>query len=277
MPPSPRVPNHRFLFEDHEASTQTDDAGFFMNNDSSADSAIEDDNAEDEDDQGDVVGFVGRLSRLFTPQQQQQQRQQQHHQRRQRGHHDRGTQTAKDPLAAETEKLSFDVIFFVLGKRKEMKRGKNCTTFSCVRRNVSQMLEKHRIVFTSMVNRLAVTMETDLKGSFGSLSDELFARNEVTWSKIIALFAFGARLAQYCQERGMGPAQVLEVCSVTAAYAVEKLSPFLKRHGGWSTICEAFPSDDIAGDFEAKMWNTLIITGLGLTAAAAFLAMSTKS
>jgi hypothetical protein len=31
--------------------------------------------------------------------------------------HDRGTQTAKDPMTSETEKLSFDIVFFALGKR----------------------------------------------------------------------------------------------------------------------------------------------------------------
>jgi len=30
---------------------------------------------------------------------------------------DRGTQTAKDPMTLETEKLAFDIVFFAMGKR----------------------------------------------------------------------------------------------------------------------------------------------------------------
>ena len=30
---------------------------------------------------------------------------------------DQGTQTAKDPMTSETEKLAFDIVFFAIGKR----------------------------------------------------------------------------------------------------------------------------------------------------------------
>lgn len=55
---------------------------------------------------------------------------------------------------------------------------------------------------------------------------------QVSWSKIVALFAFGARLAQYCQEHQM-QGLVLDVASHLSQFAVERLTPFLKQHGGW--------------------------------------------
>ena len=56
-------------------------------------------------------------------------------------------------------------------------------------------------------------------------------RFQISWSKIVALFAFGARLAQYCQERDM-PVLVFDVASNLSQFAVEKLTPFLREHGG---------------------------------------------
>ena len=111
MPPSPRVPHHRFVF-DNEVSTQTDDCLLFsFNNEdhlSSADSAIEDDDHYDDDEDIDHedanVGFVRRLSRLFNG----------HNQvNEDNAMNNRGTQTAKDPLTTETEKITFDVILFM--------------------------------------------------------------------------------------------------------------------------------------------------------------------
>ena len=82
---------------------------------------------------------------------------------------------------------------------------------------------------------------------------------------------------------------MFDVASVLSQFAVERLTPFLRQNGGWvrknsislvtfnqnlvifqSTICEAFPLDS---DYEGKIWQSLMITGLGLTAVATFLAL----
>ncbi len=55
---------------------------------------------------------------------------------------------------------------------------------------------------------------------------------QVTWSKIVALYAFGARLAQHCSEHRMNDL-VYDVASNLAQFAVERITPFLKRNGGW--------------------------------------------
>ena len=91
--------------------------------------------------------------------------------------HDRGTQTAKDPLTSETERLAFDVIFFALGKRNC--KAKDETT-QIMRKSVQKMLDKHSLVFNSMVSKLKVTRESDLHQGFQDLSNELFQHNEVS-------------------------------------------------------------------------------------------------
>lgn len=124
----------------------------------------------------------------------------------------------------------------------------------------------------------------------------------MSWGKIIALFAFGARLAQHCQSNGMED-RVMEIAANLAQFANKKLTPFLKEHGGWvragvssvlaasvqtlpgytfifmllsmcvrlqATLCDAFPTQN---DYESKIWKSLIIAGFGLTTIAAIVAM----
>ena len=86
------------------------------------------------------------------------------------------TQTARDPLASETERLAFDIIFYTLGRRT----GRASDDIArCLRTSVDRMLDKHALVFNSMVGRLRVNRSSDLRQGFLDLSDELFQREEV--------------------------------------------------------------------------------------------------
>ncbi len=158
---------------------------------------------------------------------------------------DRGTQTVKDPLTMETERLAQDVVFFVVGRQPPRDGLKGCgarhdpgqhhdhgDVSECLRRTVTKMLEKHSLVFNSMVSRLRVDGESDLQVGFRGLCGELFCQGEVSWSKIVALFAFGARLAQHCQENHL-QGMVADVVEHLASFAVENLTPFLRDNGGW--------------------------------------------
>ena len=95
---------------------------------------------------------------------------------------DRATQTARDPLASETERLAFDIIFYALGRRT----GRASDDVArCLRTSVDRMLDKHALVFNSMVGRLRVDRSSDLKQGFLNLSDELFQREEVRTASLV--------------------------------------------------------------------------------------------
>ena len=85
-------------------------------------------------------------------------------------------QTARDPLASETERLAFDIILYTLGRRTGRASDE---TARCLRTSVDRMLDKHALVFNSMVGRLRVNRSSDLRQGFLNLSDELFQREEV--------------------------------------------------------------------------------------------------
>jgi hypothetical protein len=62
---------------------------------------------------------------------------------------------------------------------------------ACIRR----MHTKHALLFRSMMDRLHINRRVDFYAGFTELAADLFG-DEVNWSKIVALYAFGARLGK---------------------------------------------------------------------------------
>merc|ERR1712059_142392 len=103
--------------------------------------------------------------------------------------------------------------------------------------------------------------DVDFRQGFTEVAEELF-RDAVSWSKIVALFAFGARLGQHCRESPGLEDLVTEV-------AASRLTPFVREQGGWDTLCTVFP---VERDVESQLWRGLLVLGLSLGLATAFLA-----
>ena len=148
----------------------------------------------------------------------------------------------------------------------------------CLRNNVQKMLSNHSMVFNSMMSKLRVDRDSDIERGFTTLAEELFTGpgtttagggGGVSWGKVVALYAFGARLALYCKSEGLDD-MVIDIAGSLAHFAVRKLTPFLRQHGGWPTLCVAFP---LQSDYESKVWTSLLLTGVGLTTVAAFVAL----
>ena len=147
----------------------------------------------------------------------------------------RGTQTAKDPVATETEKLAFDIVYFTLGKRSASKNDDEVVR--CLRHCVSRILENHSITLNGMLRRISLDRHTDFLQGFDELSEEMFKEGQVSWSRIITFFAFGARVARFCVDNDMSE-MVIEVVSTLSILAVDKLTPFIRDHGGWVRFCD---------------------------------------
>ena len=128
------------------------------------------------------------------------------------------------------------------------------------------MLERHSIVFNGMMSRLNVDRSVDFQQGFYEIAQELF-KDAVSWPKIVALFAFGARLGQFCRENDLEDL-VEDIAANLATFANEKISPFVRAEGGWSTLCQVFPPEQ---DYESQIWKGLMLVGVGLTAATLFM------
>ena len=75
---------------------------------------------------------------------------------------------------------------------------------------------------------------SDFQKGFYVVSEELF-QGQVSWGRIVSLFAYGVRLAQHCVENNKSN-MVIDVVSSLSYVAVDKLTPFLRDHGGWVRI-----------------------------------------
>ena len=137
-------------------------------------------------------------------------------------------------MACETEKLTFDIVYFTLGKRSPSPNDDEVV--KCLRNCVQIIMEKHSYTLNGMMSRIHLDQETDLRTGLSELSDEIFGLgHQVSWSRIVTFFAFGARLAQYCVEHQMNE-MVIDVVAVMSSLAVDRLTPFVRDHGGWVRI-----------------------------------------
>ena len=104
----------------------------------------------------------------------------------------------------------------------------------CLETCITQMLRRHETVFTGMMSRLEINRSVNFRLGFNHIADELF-REPVSWSKIVTLFAFGARLGQHCRENCQEEL-LEEIASNLAAFANERISPFVREQGGWVSL-----------------------------------------
>lgn len=125
--------------------------------------------------------------------------------------------------------MAFDIIYFHLGKRSASQNDDDVV--KCLRYNVGRVLENHSIALSGMMSRIGISREADLHQGLTILSEEIF-QNQVSWSRIVTFFAFGARLAQCCVENEMSDV-IIDLVSTLSQLAVDKLTPFIRNHGGW--------------------------------------------
>lgn len=132
-----------------------------------------------------------------------------------------------------------------------------------MRHNVYQMLNKHSILFTSMVNRLNVVPDTAYEAFIG-VADELFLNGEITWARIVCLYAFMGRLALWARDRRMYTLKN-KLPLYISRYIGGDIVYFIKGYGGWEQLCIEYP---VTEEMSGAIWRSLLMTGatLGLIA-----------
>ena len=81
------------------------------------------------------------------------------------------------------------------------------------------------------MKRLNIDRSVDFKQGFYEIALELF-KDVVSWSKIVALFAFGARVGQYCRDNDLSEI-VEDIAFNLADFANQRITPFVREEGGW--------------------------------------------
>merc|ERR1719222_1023880 len=169
----------------------------------------------------------------------------------------------EDRVVQETDRLARRIVMEDVREVEQISQAE-----VCLRHCVDKMLERHSRVFGGMMVRLNIDRTIDFRQGFAEVAEELF-RDAVSWSKIVALFAFGARLGQHCRESGRDELSE-EVAGSLAFFARERITPFIREQGGWETLSQVFPFDP--EDPESRVWRGLLLVGLTLAVLTLFLA-----
>ncbi|XP_011314352.1 uncharacterized protein [Fopius arisanus] len=172
-----------------------------------------------------------------------------------------------DSVELTAECLAKDVIRYLL--KEDMYLISRDPISRSMRHNVYQMLNKHSILFTSMVNRLNVVPDTAYE-AFTGVADELFLQGGITWARIVCLYAFMGRLALWAKDGRMHELRK-KLPLYVSRYIGEEIAHFIKGYGGWEQLCIEYP---IAEEVSGAIWRSLLMTGATLSLVATILAVT---
>jgi len=164
----------------------------------------------------------------------------------------------------QTVKMANFAVQFSIRKNKLVNSSK---TEECLARCILKMHSKHSMVFGGMMLRLNVNTNIDFYQGFLEVSEELFCE-DISWSKIVALYAFAARLAQFCVEHSLDNL-LSNLTDSLIRFSLEYLSSFLQSEGGWDRLCEVFPAEN---EVEVQVWKCLGVAAIGLATCSLILA-----
>ncbi|XP_059168735.1 bcl-2-like protein 2 [Physella acuta] len=188
-----------------------------------------------------------------------------------------------DQVRREAEIMAEDVVLNFDDKNLKRPPNRYCKT---LRRTVKELSDRHDIVFKGMVNRLRPD-ENDAFQTFVIVADEIFDDGQVNWGRIVAVYAFAARLAKYYTDNNIivEPERIIglnndpasshsmsyqkKIALFVGKYVANKLGKWVLDHGGWDAFVEYFPDQ---GEFEEKMWKGVLFTAIGLGALATVVA-----
>lgn len=136
--------------------------------------------------------------------------------------------SAARKLKTVEEKLAFDLakdlIRFKLGRGTLLK----CKTACLLRKLSIQIEQKHGPLLKNMCNRLDLN-ERNAAVTCSQIADEILG-SEINWGRIVVLYTFGAKVAEYFNNNGSDMSE--EVSTWIGNYMASK-SDWIRRAGGW--------------------------------------------
>ncbi|EZA51743.1 hypothetical protein DMN91_003436 [Ooceraea biroi] len=172
-----------------------------------------------------------------------------------------------DSIESTAESLAYDVMRYLL--KEDIYLVSQDPVSRTMRHNVYQMLNKHSILFTSMVNRLNVVPDTAYE-TFMGVANELFLHDVITWARIICLYAFMGRLALWARDRRMHNLKN-KLPLYVSRYVGENITHFVKGYGGWEYLCVEYP---VVEEISSAVWRNLLMTGVTLGLIATILSVT---
>ena len=133
--------------------------------------------------------------------------------------------TEDSPIVQEAKALAKDFISYRLGNGPILMS----TTATTLRKLADQIEEQYPSLLSHLCHKLNITRTTAYT-TFVEIASEVFV-DGINWGRIVALFAFGGKLAVYCDQHNMKDL-VSSVTEWVGRY-VGGLSDWIENHGGW--------------------------------------------
>lgn len=175
----------------------------------------------------------------------------------------KGSGSPLDQVRREAEVIAEDVILNFGSEDKKKANNKFCKT---MRRTVRELSNRHDIAFKGMVNKLNLDNSNPFQ-TFVNVADEIFDDGQINWGRIVAVYAFAARLAARESEKKSDFPK--KIALFVGKYVANKLGKWILDNGGWEAFAEYFPDQ---GQIEDTMWKGLLFTAVGLGALASVVA-----
>lgn len=163
------------------------------------------------------------------------------------------------PTAQQGLVLAKDFISYRLGKGPLP----TSNTAATLRKLADQIEEQYPSLLSHLCRKLNITRTTAYP-TFVEIASEVFV-DGINWGRIVALFAFGGKLALYCDQNQMKDL-VASVTEWVGKY-VGGLSEWIESNGGWEGLDQHF--NDKGQD--SAWWRGVFLTTLGLGTLAAFM------
>ncbi|PFX31800.1 apoptosis regulator R1-like [Stylophora pistillata] len=161
-------------------------------------------------------------------------------------------------VCQEAKALANDLVEYRIGKRNPPPSH----TAAILRRLSDELEDRHSAVLANMCGRLNI-LTGSAHTKFVQVADEVF-RDGVNWGRIVAIFAFGAKLAQYCFRNGLEK-EADDITDWVGNY-ISSLSGWILSNGGWEAFNQIFR--EAYDERERSWWKKLCLAAVGFGALA---------
>lgn len=127
--------------------------------------------------------------------------------------------------------LSDDLMHHVVGIGRRKPSSKHAET---LRRTSQEMFNRHEIFFKNVASKMQIDRNT-ANVIFKNVADDMLTDGRCNWGRIVALYTFGARLAQhvYTTSNDKNERFVSQIGTFVGNYIVDNLSEWILSNGGW--------------------------------------------
>uniref|UniRef100_H3AR18 MCL1 apoptosis regulator, BCL2 family member n=2 Tax=Latimeria chalumnae TaxID=7897 RepID=H3AR18_LATCH len=130
-----------------------------------------------------------------------------------------------------------------------------------LRRVGDSIIDKHRIAFNGMQQKLNIHKEDDLH-IIPEIGNQIFKDGATNWGRIVSLIAFGAVVAKKLKKMNLEDSIEQLAVSITD-FLVQNKGDWILKNQGWKGFVDFFHVEDAEGTIKNVLMTFAGVAGLG--------------